>query len=125
MLPSPLRVVRAKDPRKTALALERSKAKSALATNTAYKLKPTPQRQSQGGRATKLLGKGGAALKRQAARLKTPGDGTSSAEMVFEGRRASSKDGKPQGMKFGARGKGRTRQKPKNRSSRRAAEWRK
>ncbi|KAL5612346.1 hypothetical protein BROUX41_000122 [Berkeleyomyces rouxiae] len=69
MLPRPLRVTRAKDPRKTANALERSRTKAdALAkakaapksTSTAHVPKVTNEEQSMAGRAGKLLGRAGA-----------------------------------------------------------------
>ncbi|KAI1865445.1 uncharacterized protein JN550_008202 [Neoarthrinium moseri] len=170
MLPRILRVSRAKDPRKTALAVERTtKAKLDAAAaaapaidgtagkpkSTKYKHKATPEQQSLAGRAGRLLGRAGAA--RQARELRGGGKkprhrestrtGANTVEMgaagsgaasttiktpeqiVFEGRRASAKDGKPKDLKFGkgkgAGGRKRPLPQAKGRGARRAAEWRK
>ncbi|KAI9171309.1 RNA recognition domain-containing protein [Paramyrothecium foliicola] len=132
MLPRALRVTRAKDPRKTALAQERAKARgnvnggTATSRDTKYKPKITPEQQSMAGRAGKLLGRAGAAQHRRASRrfprkdqeggaaagLKTP------EQIIFEGSRASSKDGN-KGLKFGKKSK------PSGRGARRAAAWKK
>ncbi|KAL7628002.1 Nucleolar protein 12 [Parahypoxylon ruwenzoriense] len=146
LLPRVLRVSRAKDPRKTALAMERTvKAKlegingrDSKTKSTTHRPKVTPEQQSQAGRAGKLLGRAAAARQRHGLRgesgqlrdskvtapngvLKTP------EQIVFEGRRASAKDGKPRDMKFGkVKGKkGMSKTKTKSRGARRAAEWRK
>ncbi|OTB06532.1 hypothetical protein M426DRAFT_72286 [Hypoxylon sp. CI-4A] len=146
MLPRILRVSRAKDPRKTALAMERNtKAKlegpnghDKKTKSTKYRLKVTPEQQSQAGRAGKLLGRSAAARQRHGLKngekrprernettvsesFKTP------EQIVFEGRRASAKDGRPKDLKFGkTKGKkGAIRAKTKSRGARRAAEWRK
>ncbi|KAM5355735.1 hypothetical protein ACJ41O_002381 [Fusarium nematophilum] len=138
MLPRKLRVTRAKDPRKTSLAQERSKAKTLVANgdkSMKYRHKATPEEQSMAGRTSKLLGRSAAAKQRHGKRqqkgnsdevsnplaaLKTP------EQVVFEGRRASAKDGRPKDLKFGkkAKGKGKTG-RPQNRSAKRAAEWKK
>ncbi|XXG98208.1 hypothetical protein Hte_004530 [Hypoxylon texense] len=146
MLPRILRVSRAKDPRKTALAMERTvKAKFELSNgretkskSTKHKPKVTPEQLSQAGRAGKLLGRAAAARQRHGLKdeskyakqkkdepedvvFKTP------EQIVFEGRRASSKDGKPKDLKFG-KGKGKkgvVKAKTKSRGAKRAAEWRK
>ncbi|KAH8675424.1 hypothetical protein BX600DRAFT_452638 [Xylariales sp. PMI_506] len=159
MLPRILRVSRAKDPRKTALAVERStKAKleasglvgqAGKPKSTKYKHKATPEQQSLAGRASRLLGRAGAARQQRELKGKPRrdhrggkeegGDGQAMLatiktpeQIVFEGRRASSKDGKPKDLKF-KQGKGSKGGKkgghgggaPKGRGARRAAEWRK
>ncbi|KAK9418130.1 putative RRM domain-containing protein [Seiridium unicorne] len=158
MLPRILRVSRAKDPKKTALAMERStkvKLEAMVAAgkvkgldgaagqpkSTKYKHKATPEQQSLAGRASRLFGRAGAA--REAQRLKggdketrrkeSKSDGgvdlstlKTPEQIVFEGRRASSKDGKPKDLKFGkVKGKKRPPLQAKKRGARRAAEWRK
>ncbi|KAI0007073.1 hypothetical protein F4779DRAFT_593551 [Xylariaceae sp. FL0662B] len=146
MLPRALRVSRAKDPRKTALAVERTtKAKLANAgagenklKSTKYKPKVTPEQQSQAGRASRLLGKAGGARQRRGLKGEgrrprerregaPDGDMKTPEQIVFEGRRASAKDGKPRDLKFGKmKGKkGVVKTKPKSRGAKRAAEWRK
>lgn len=141
MLPRALRVARAKDPRKTALAQERERGRLAdtkgAAKNTKYKYKATPEEKSQAGRAAKLLGRGGAALeRRRASGRDAPNRGAPAAgadpheglktpqQIVFEGTRASANNGRPKDLKFGKKGKGK-KGKPVDRGSRRAAEWRK
>ncbi|KAM0424790.1 hypothetical protein ACHAPT_010100 [Fusarium lateritium] len=143
MLPRKLRVTRAKDPRKTALAQERAKSK-VDATNGApksmkYKHKATPEEQSMAGRTSKLLGRSAAIQQRHGKR---PSKGSSDEvpnpldeiktpeQVIFEGRRASSRDALPKDLKFGKKGKGKSKPKvkggkPQNRSARRAAEWKK
>ncbi|KAI0484898.1 hypothetical protein GGR56DRAFT_616048 [Xylariaceae sp. FL0804] len=142
MLPRALRVSRAKDPRKTALAAERTtkaKAVDAKPKSTKYKPKITPEQQSQVGRAGRLFGRVGAAQQRHALKsggkrpeesrglMNNDNNFKSPEEFVFEGRRASSKDGRPRDLKFGkAKGKkGTQKTKPKDRGARRAAAWRK
>ncbi|KAI1347567.1 hypothetical protein F5Y01DRAFT_242162 [Xylaria sp. FL0043] len=148
MLPRELRVSRAKDPRKTALALERT-TKSGLKShkgadgkgkNTKYTPKITPEQQSQAGRAGRLFGRSAAAKQQRElkgdrrkprARNDQPqenNDGIKPPEQfIFEGRRASARDGKPKDLKFGkTKGKkGAVKTKAKGRGARRAAEWRK
>ncbi|KAI8958715.1 hypothetical protein F5Y11DRAFT_335396 [Daldinia sp. FL1419] len=146
MLPRVLRVSRAKDPRKTALAMERAtKAKleglqnqDKKSKSTKHKPKTTPEQQSQAGRAGKLLGRAAAARQRHGVKGEgkprkdrkeaTITDAFKSPEqIIFEGRRASEKDGRPADLKFGkTRGKkGVVKAKTKSRGARRAAEWRK
>jgi nucleolar protein 12 len=125
MLPRKLRVTRAKDPRKTALAQGRAQAKvdaaDKKARSTKYTPKLTPEQQAAAGRANRLLGRSGAFMHRKKTGS-TMGNGTSDQKIVFEGNRASSKDGRPKDLKFGKKkGKGR----PKNRGARRAADWKK
>ncbi|KAI1769454.1 hypothetical protein GGR53DRAFT_517034 [Hypoxylon sp. FL1150] len=147
MLPRTLRVSRAKDPRKTTLAMERtvkaklesSNGRQVKSMSTKHKPKATPEQLSQAGRTGKLLGRAAAARQRHG--LKGEGKFTKQREggvgtggfktpeqIVFEGRRASSKDGKPKDLKFG-NGKGKkggvVKAKTKGRGAKRAAEWRK
>ncbi|KAI1133672.1 hypothetical protein F5Y10DRAFT_228321 [Nemania abortiva] len=148
MLPRALRVSRAKDPRKTALAMERTaKARSdSLKTtddkrkSTKYTPKITPEQQSQAGRAGKLFGRSAAAKQRHGIkgdrrRSRDAGDKPQEngngikppEQFIFEGRRASARDGRPKDLKFGkTKGKkGAVKAKAKGRGARRAAEWRK
>ncbi|KAI1470371.1 uncharacterized protein F4812DRAFT_417294 [Daldinia caldariorum] len=146
MLPRVLRVSRAKDPRKTAIAMERAMKAKVEAVHgqdkelksTKHKPKVTPEQQSQAGRLGKLLGKAAAAKQRHGTRGErkprkdkkevTAMEGFKSPEqIIFEGRRASEKDGRPADLKFGkTKGKkGIVKAKTKSRGARRAAEWRK
>lgn len=146
MLPRALRVSRAKDPRKTALAMERtakakledSSRRDKISKSTKHRPKVTPEQQSQAGRAGKLLGRAAAARQRHGLKdeVRRPRDrqqivateGFKTPEqIVFEGRRASEKDGRPRDLKFGkTKGKkGAVRAKTKSRGAKRAAEWRK
>ncbi|KAI9897526.1 hypothetical protein N3K66_007382 [Trichothecium roseum] len=135
MLPRALRVTRAKDPRKTALHQERVRAKlggagAPSAKPGKYRRKFTAEEQTNAGRAAKLLGRSAAFTGRAGAgagarAAPTPGGpGMKTPEqIVFEGKRVSSKDGRPRDLKFGKKAaKG---GKPKNRGTKRAAEWRK
>ncbi|KAI2635131.1 hypothetical protein GGS21DRAFT_490346 [Xylaria nigripes] len=147
MLPRALRVSRAKDPRKTALAMERttkarfdtSKSTDGKRKSTKYTPKITPEQLSHAGRAGKLLGRAAAAKQKRELKgdrwksrdkVVSPqknGDSIKPPEnFIFEGRRASAKDGKPKDMKFGkTKGKkGVVKSKDKSRGARRAAEWR-
>jgi nucleolar protein 12 len=140
MLPRKLRVTRAKDPRKTALAQERARGKH-ITTNgatksTKYKHKATPEEQSMAGRTGKLLGRSAAVQQRHKKRPSTHGDNQEAEnplagikgpeQFVFEGRRASAKDGTPKDLKLGKKGKGKGKSgRPQNRGARRAAEWKK
>ncbi|KAI0428105.1 hypothetical protein F5Y09DRAFT_314244 [Xylaria sp. FL1042] len=148
MLPRELRVSRAKDPRKTALALERT-TKGALKSpkgadgkgkNMKYTPKITPEQQSQAGRAGRLFGRSAAAkqqreLKSDRRKPRVRGDQPQEnddgikppEQFIFEGRRASARDGKPKDLKFGkTKGKkSAVKAKAKTRGARRAAEWRK
>lgn len=137
MLPRTLRVTRAKDPRKTVLAQERSKARQGKpphgdGKNMKYRPKATPEQQSLAGRAGRLLGRAGAAQQRygkkpsrnesrdeQAPAIKTP------EQFVFEGRRATSKDMRPKDLKLNKKKKNKVSGKPQNRGTRRATEWKK
>ncbi|KAH7328903.1 hypothetical protein B0I35DRAFT_473560 [Stachybotrys elegans] len=142
MLPRALRVTRAKDPRKTAMAQERAKAKAIAGIksgqNTKYKRKFTSEEQSLAGRAGRLLGRAGAAQQRRELKggPKTPGTTTAATDnagseiktpeqIIFEGKRASIMDG--QGKDFKKSGKKRVGKpgRPDHRGARRAAEWKK
>lgn len=139
MLPRALRVTRAKDPRKTALAQERSKAKALAMANEAsnksmkYKAKITPEQQSMAGRTSRLLGRAGEFHQRKGVSkpfkprsseesrpvIKTP------EQFIFEGRRVSSKDTMPTDLKGKKGKKSKKGGKPQNRGTKRAATWRK
>ncbi|EKD12598.1 nucleolar protein 12 [Drepanopeziza brunnea f. sp. 'multigermtubi' MB_m1] len=140
MLPRVLRVVRAKAVRKTALASAASRPdprKGKVSSKPRiYQPKTSAELSSLKGRAGKLLGKAGAAQFRNAASgangtvMGKKGDGKAVVgisktpeSIVFEGYRASSKNGKPKGLKMGGEKKGKG--KPKGRSSARASSWRK
>lgn len=146
MLPRVLRVSRAKDPRKTALAVERSKKGRPEANgcegktkSTKYKPKATPEQQSLAGRAGRLLGRSaavrqkrefngdsrGANRKPRVPEPTTTGELKTPEQIVFEGRRASANDGKPRDLKFGKSKGKKNAVKPKGRGAKRAAEWRK
>jgi len=142
MLPRVLRVVRAKAVRKTANAAAASRPDPRNAKNgnkpRIYQPKTTSEMSSLQGRAGKLLGKAGAAQfkKKDAASgangtvMGKKGDGKAvegiartPESIVFEGYRASSKNGRPKDLKMGGAKKGKG--KPKSRSSTRASSWRK
>ncbi|KAL2263443.1 hypothetical protein VTK26DRAFT_6741 [Humicola hyalothermophila] len=152
MLPRELRVTRCKAPHKTARAMEARKSRAAAPTDRKkggkpvkdkkskkeadgkYVPKVTPEAQTLAGRASKLLGRSGAAQlvgkpaggkDKRKPRDRKSGDkekrGTEAAtaadgkgirapeEFVFEGRRASAKDGKPKDLKFKHRSKGKNK----------------
>ncbi|GFP52369.1 hypothetical protein ACSS6W_003586 [Trichoderma asperelloides] len=139
MLPRALRVTRAKDPRKTALAVERARSKAdnadGASRSTKYKPKATPEEQAAAGRTRKLLGRSAAAKQRfggrksfsSAAKGAEAGDGIKSPErIIFEGRRASAKDGLPRDLKIGKKQhkkKAGKPARPQHRGARRAAAW--
>ncbi|TEA15993.1 Nucleolar protein 12 [Colletotrichum sidae] len=145
MLPRILRVTRAKAPHKTALAMERAKKGKATGPgapggSTKYKAKITPEQQSMAGRASRLLGRSGAFRERKGGKDREPsrpanGSGAvpkdemrAPEDFIFEGRRASAKDGRPKDLKFGKRTKvkGRVQKsKPTGRGAKRAQEWKK
>ncbi|PHH92447.1 hypothetical protein CDD83_7403 [Cordyceps sp. RAO-2017] len=134
MLPRALRVTRAKAPHKTALAQERSRAKAIASGDTArrtkYERKISAEEQAAAGRAGKLLGRAGAALQRRQDHAGAPGGASAAVrkspeQIVFEGRRASAKDGRPKDLKLGKKGKKARAAKPKTRSARRGADWKK
>jgi nucleolar protein 12 len=147
MLPRLLRVTRAKAMQKTAKAQERKRkepfAKPALkAANpnnvVIYNPKMSSQQSSLAGRAARLLGKAGAATfgKRDAILAKGVKDATEGMKKVedgaikgpeafiFEGYRASAKNGKPKDLKLGGKNV-KSKGKPKNHGSKRASEWKK
>ncbi|PFH58001.1 hypothetical protein XA68_14296 [Ophiocordyceps unilateralis] len=126
MLPRPLRVTRAKDPRKTVLAQKRARDRAFAPNNTVRKSKHAAAKDRAAvGRAGKLLGRAGAALQRKSTPSEAVFAGKKSPEqIVFEGKRASVKDGRPKDLKLGKKSKGRIA-KPKSRSASRAAEWKK
>ncbi|KXX77436.1 Nucleolar protein 12 [Madurella mycetomatis] len=167
MLPRELRVSRCKAPHKTARAMEarqgkagspgdrkenRKKAKNRDSTDE-YVPKLTAEAQTLAGRASKLLGRFGAAQlvrkgqtveKRDKKRERDSernhhgrhdgapaGGGEKSIkppeDFVFEGRRASARDGKPKDLKFKGRSgkdKAHKKSKAKSRGAVRAAKWR-
>ncbi|KAH7412400.1 hypothetical protein BKA64DRAFT_615658 [Cadophora sp. MPI-SDFR-AT-0126] len=142
MLPRVLRVVRAKAVRKTANAAAAVRSDSRNAGNSnklrIYQPKTTSEMSSLQGRAGKLLGKAGAAqLKKKDAasgangivmgkkgdRKVVEGITRTPESIVFEGYRASSKNGRPKDLKMDRSKKGKG--KPKSRSSTRASSWRK
>ncbi|KAH6651039.1 hypothetical protein F5144DRAFT_503455 [Chaetomium tenue] len=153
MLPRELRVTRCKAPHKTARAMEARNQRAPAASDRKggkfdkrggkpdtgsnaegkYVPKPTAESQTLAGRASKLLGRFGAAKlagkapglnskKRRDRRDRFVNRGGEAAggetggikgpeQFVFEGRRASAKDGKPKDLKFK---KGKTKAKPPN-----------
>ncbi|KAL7909416.1 hypothetical protein GGI35DRAFT_479686 [Trichoderma velutinum] len=140
MLPRALRVTRAKDPRKTAQAVERARSKADMADgasrSTKYRPKATPEEQAAAGRTRKLLGRSAAAKQRRpgrrsfasAAKDGEAADGIKTPEaFIFEGRRASSKDGLPKDLKMGKKNKKKAGRpmRPQNRGAKRAAAWKK
>lgn len=147
MLPRTLRVTRAKDPRRTANALERRNEKQMAASNdsknTKYKKKLTPEERSMAGRAGRLLGRSAASSQGRKTRGPDRGAGSGPGfkeraleglktpeQVVFEGARASSKGGRPRDLKLGGKSKFKSKPKakpgkPTGRGARRAAEWKK
>jgi nucleolar protein 12 len=136
MLPRVLRVTRAKAVEKAALASQHTRPSSRPPANRSgnpnrertYNPKVSEQELSLQGRAAKLLGKAGSARLRgkELSLGRRPKGGFEEIarvpeSMVFEGFRASSKSGKPKDLKLG----GGKKSKPKNRSAKRATEWRK
>jgi nucleolar protein 12 len=105
MLPRKLRVTRARKTKKRDTPYDKRAA--------------TEEERSLRGRAGKLLGKGGARQLKVALKSHRPGKPNGDAPVVFEGHRASSKEGN-KGLKFGKK-----KSKPSNRSTKRAASWRK
>lgn len=124
LLPRTLRVTRAKAPHKTALAQQRAKNKAAAAAkpddkqkknSTQYRPKVTPEEMSMAGRAAKLLGRSGALRStgsdgkdRSGKRKPKAGPANGSGvvpktpeQIIFEGKRASERDGKPNDLKLG------------------------
>ncbi|ROT41563.1 hypothetical protein SODALDRAFT_273133, partial [Sodiomyces alkalinus F11] len=140
LLPRTLRVTRAKALHKTALIQQRKSKPAATIKrakpdgeqkSAAYNPKVTPEQLSMAGRAAKLLGrsgalrgkggKGGSDMDRSGKRKPGPANGSgvvpkTPEQIIFEGRRASEKDGRPSDLKLGkkvkkgrvAKSKGRT-----------------
>lgn len=157
MIPRPLRVARAKAPHKTALAMERAKNGKVRDDKTNGRSKKILD--SSHSRIDKLVGQETAARERRrelgvgefrSSRHSANKDGHVDKQqgkpkgtfrtpetIVFEGRRASEKDGRPAGLvkTKGKGGKSRAARKggpaskaggvTKSRGARRAAEWRK
>ncbi|RDW60218.1 hypothetical protein BP5796_11824 [Coleophoma crateriformis] len=146
MLPRVLRVVRAKAVKKTALASQHANPQRPIASGSGnanktpiYNPKMSSQEASLQGRASKLLGRAGAAQFRKRdsmdakQRNRAPPqngvrngmEGIKTPEaIVFEGHRASANSGKPRDLKMGGGG-GKKKGKPRTRSSNRASEWKK
>ena len=156
MLPRELRVTRCKAPHKTARALERSAQGKTIATPgrggkkaTGYVRKVTAEEQTLAGRTGKLLGRSAAfaaarALKSNGDKKqkrgerkerRVSGEGGETAfktpeAVMFEGRRASAKDGKPKDLKFkgankGTKGARARASNNRKRQAARTANWRK
>ena len=142
MLPRELRVSRCKAPHKTARAMEAKQKKFAgergpkpdkKSKGSNYVPKITPDAKTLAGRAGKLLGRAAARAHLEGGKKKERRDSTaaprrresagaaeaeggkvmkSPEDIVFEGRRASAKDGKPKDLKFkGTRPKGDAKRK--------------
>ncbi|KAK0632052.1 hypothetical protein B0T14DRAFT_532605 [Immersiella caudata] len=155
MLPRALRVSRCKAPHKTARAMEAKHGKAAplagkgkgkAGKGNGYAPKLTAEDKTLAGRASKLLGRsvasqmGGKKKKwdkaHADARRRESGDAgatepegktmKSPEDIVFEGRRASVKDGRPKDLKFKGGGKHIKKGGPKSggRGAVRAAKWR-
>ncbi|KAL6720728.1 Nucleolar protein 12 [Lecanora helva] len=126
MLPRILRVTRAKNIKKASSQKdEKVQLKSAPNSSTMHKPKVPGRVQSLSGRAPKLLGRAGAANLKAAGKfsghsLKVSSVGKSPEAIVFEGYRASRQQGKGT-LKLG--GSGKSKGKPRTRSSRRGAEF--
>ncbi|OCL11933.1 hypothetical protein AOQ84DRAFT_335121 [Glonium stellatum] len=125
LLPRKLRVVRAKGIKCNTKQSPSSSARPN--SKSVYNPKVSPQERSMRGRASKLLGRAGAAQVRHGQRsFSKPGyPGSTSLKapeaFVFEGHRASSKQG-TSGLKLGGSGR-KKGTKPKTRSSKRGAAW--
>jgi nucleolar protein 12 len=150
MLPRILRVTRARAVKKTALASQsaRSNSKTPKTSNKSqiYNPKLSSEVSSLQGRASKLLGRAGAAQFKKSEgsaannmAIGKRGDGKKSGfggktidgiartpeSIVFEGFRANSKS-KPSGLKLGGKGSGKKgKGKPMTRSSMRGSAWKK
>ena len=129
MLPRILRVTRAKNVKKLGGQVEKDSRKPQLERNrgmsTAYSPKTPAQLQSLSGRASKLFGRAVAAqIKAKETRQSKGSEAAYPAKkpetFVFEGYRASRQQGKG-AVRTG--GSGRSQGKPRNRSSRRGAEF--
>jgi nucleolar protein 12 len=140
MLPRVLRVVRAKALRKTALASQQSQSNSKRPSSKPqiYNPKMPAEEASLQGRAGKLLGRAGAAQFRKGKitgangmAMGKRGDGAKAIEgiaktpeaIVFEGYRASSKNGRPKDLKLGGKGGKGKKGKPTGRAAKRTSAW--
>lgn len=157
MLPRELRVSRCKAPHKTARAMEAKHGKNAVQNGkgkpekkkgNGYVPKVTAEDKTKAGRAAKLLGKaaasqlvrgdkknkrdGGKPPRREsqngaASDQNKPKVMKSPEDIVFEGQRASAKDGRPKDLKFkGSSGKSKKPHQGKKttgRAAARAAKW--
>lgn len=147
MLPRELRVSRCKAPHKTARAMEKKATEKVAALRASGKAKKgtkhvpklTAEQQTIAGRAGKLLGHSAAAKARLGGKVgkdrrrrdkaegmpEQPGKekkpllaGLKTPEaIIFEGRRASSKDAMPKDLKLKIRGKKKSSSKPKKSST--------
>ena len=128
MLPRILRVTRAKNIRKTASHVEYNRASDKRSRPSEprpiHRSKPSSQVQSLSGRAGKLLGRAGAARFKGVGRTGGQSNGKLGAvaktpeKVIFEGYRASSREGK---AGIGSKGSGKKQGKPRTRSSKRGA----
>ncbi|KAK1755189.1 nucleolar protein 12 [Echria macrotheca] len=152
MLPRELRVSRCMAPHKTARAMEvkhdkfLNTGKPNKKKGNGYVPKVTAEDKTLAGRAAKLLGRAAATelsgeVKKKKRRLnsgapsrkKNRGAGLEASgekpmkspeDIVFEGRRASEKDGRPKDLKFkGAKGQGKKKNPKGGRAAARAAKW--
>lgn len=125
MLPRPLRVTRAKNPRSTAQALQKRGIRPSSAPSSGHdKKKPGPKEKSANRRETKLLGVAGAA--RQARGKDAHGNkGVRTPEhIIFEGKRAAAGDVDGLGKRHKAKKSGRAK-RLKGKRAQRAKEWKK
>jgi len=126
LLPRKLRVERCKGMKRKPVSNGFKDSRSSAGSG--YTRKATSQEMSLQGRAGKLLGRAGAANMRSSQRGRSNANtmplGSSTIKtpeaIVFEGHRASSKQGKS-GLKLG--GSGKKKGKPRTRSSKRGAAW--
>lgn len=125
LLPRKLRVVRAKGIKRN--AKQNPPSSTRPNSKSVYNPKVSAHEKSMQGRASKLLGRAGAAQARHGPKLLSgPGRPDSTPlkapeAFVFEGHRASSKQG-TSGLKLGGSGR-KKGGKPKTRSSKRGAAW--
>ncbi|PQE24105.1 nucleolar 12 protein [Rutstroemia sp. NJR-2017a BVV2] len=141
MLPRILRVVRAKAQHKQVSSRPTARQPKSTKSSNIYNPKVDPNQASLQGRASKLLGKAGAAKfkktgandttlgkrgERKPASEKEGMSGIKAPEsFVFEGYRASATKGKPKDLKLGGGGGGKKKGKPRTRSANRGSEWKK
>ncbi|KAM3074833.1 Nucleolar protein 12 [Clarireedia jacksonii] len=141
MLPRILRVVRAKAQHKQVSSRPTARQPKSTKASNIYNPKVDPNQASLQGRASKLLGKAGAAKfkktgandtilgKRGERKPASEREGMSGIKapesFVFEGYRASATKGKPKDLKLGSGGGGKKKGKPRTRSANRGSEWKK